>query len=109
MTHGPVFQTQSILQMVKPRHLLFDRPFNHPTRPVSWEEWKIEAIKNNVNLIVRIGRVVTSPEFRGLGAAKILIRAAKEFAITRWQIAGRRPLFMEISAEMLKNITMKMY
>jgi hypothetical protein len=34
--------------------------------------------------------------------AKYLIQASQELAIERWHINGRRPLFMEISAEMLK-------
>jgi ABC-type ATPase with predicted acetyltransferase domain len=59
-------------------------------------------MRNYVNLIVRIARVVSSPDLRGLGLAGILIDAAKEYAQNRWHIGGRRPLFMEISAEMLK-------
>ena len=89
------------LLMVKPRHLLFGLPYKHPERSVSWERWDQDALKRYVNIIVRIARVVTSPEFRGLGLAKHLVEAAKSFGRERWNIKGRRPLFIEISAEML--------
>jgi ABC-type ATPase with predicted acetyltransferase domain len=59
-------------------------------------------MRNFVNLITRIARVVSSPDLRGLGIARILIDTAKEYARDRWHIGGRRPLFLEISAEMLK-------
>jgi ABC-type transport system involved in cytochrome c biogenesis ATPase subunit/GNAT superfamily N-acetyltransferase len=92
------------LLMVRPRHVLFGHGFEHPSRPVSWTEWDVTAMKSYVNLIVRIARVVTSPDLRGLGLAQILLDAAKDFARERWHINGRRPLFVEISAEMLKYI-----
>jgi ABC-type transport system involved in cytochrome c biogenesis ATPase subunit/GNAT superfamily N-acetyltransferase len=94
-------ELQMPLLMVKPRHALFDAPFRHPTRPIAWDQWDQTALSNFVNCIVRIARVVTSPEFRGLGLAKLLIQAAKAFSSERWHIKGRRPLFLEISAEML--------
>jgi ABC-type lipoprotein export system ATPase subunit len=95
-------ELQMPLLMVKPRHEILDHPFRHPLRPISWETWDQHAIKQFVNCIVRIARVVTSPEYRGLGLARIVIDGAKSFAKERWHIRGRRPLFMEISAEMLK-------
>jgi ABC-type ATPase with predicted acetyltransferase domain len=61
-------------------------------------------MKKFVNLITRIGRIVIQPELRGLGLARLLIGAAKEYSVTRWQIGGRRPIFIEISAEMLNYI-----
>lgn len=95
-------ELQMPLFMVKPRHILFDNAFSHPTRPIQWDSWNLESRKQYVNLIVRIARIVISPDLRGLGLTKFLIQAAKEHAIERWHINGRRPLFMEISAEMLK-------
>ncbi len=95
-------ELQMPLMMVKPRHLLFAHPFTHPTRDISWTGWNPKSIKKNLNLIVRIARVVTSPDLRGLGLARVLISNAKEFAKERWHIGGRRPLFIEILAEMLK-------
>lgn len=97
-------ELQMPLLMVKPRHALFAIPFTHPSRPISWSAWNQDAIRKNVNLITRVARVVVAPDFRGLGLAKIMIEAAKEFARTKWHISGRRPLFMEISAEMLNYI-----
>jgi ABC-type transport system involved in cytochrome c biogenesis ATPase subunit/GNAT superfamily N-acetyltransferase len=97
-------ELQMPLLMVKPRHVLFDHPFKHPSRPIEWQHWDLDAMKKFVNTIVRIARVVTSPEFRGLGLSRTLIGAAITFARERWHIAGRRPLFMEISAEMLKYL-----
>ena len=90
------------LLMVKPRHVLFGHGFHHPSRSVAWDTWDVKSMREYVNLIVRIARVVTSPDLRGLGLARILIGTAKEYAKERWHVGGRRPLFMEISAEMLK-------
>jgi ABC-type transport system involved in cytochrome c biogenesis ATPase subunit len=95
-------ELQMPLQMVKPRHILFGSGYSHPTRAISWNAWNAEAIRQNVNLIVRIARVVTSPELRGIGLARLLIAIAKQYAKERWHVGGRRPLFIEISAEMLK-------
>lgn len=97
-------ELQMPLLMVKPRHELFSLPFDHDRRPISWKVWDQHAIRSYVNCIVRIARVVTSPEYRGLGLSKQLVSAAKEYARERWHIGGRRPLFIEISAEMLRHV-----
>ena len=97
-------ELQMPLMMVKPRHVLFDHPFKHPSRPIEWTHWDVNAMKKYVNTIVRVARVVTSPEFRGLGLSRTLLGSAMTFSRERWHIAGRRPLFMEISAEMLKYL-----
>lgn len=97
-------EIQMPLLMSKPRHELFANPFKHPQRDVSWETWDQDAMRKYVNLIARVARVVVAPEFRGLGIAKTLIESAKKYAATRWHIGGRRPLFIEISAEMLNYI-----
>lgn len=97
-------ELQMPLMMCKPRHDLFDAPFAHNTRPISWAKWDQHAIRKYVNSIVRIARVVVHPEFRGLGLARVLVDTAKQFAADRWQISGRRPLFIEISAQMLTYI-----
>jgi ABC-type ATPase with predicted acetyltransferase domain len=67
-------------------------------------KWDQHAIKSYVNLIVRVARVVTAPDLRGIGLARILLNAAKNFSKLRWHIGGRRPIFMEISAEMLNHV-----
>jgi ABC-type transport system involved in cytochrome c biogenesis ATPase subunit/GNAT superfamily N-acetyltransferase len=97
-------ELQMPLLMVKPRHEFFQAPFCHSQRPIEWLKWEQNEIRRNTNLIVRVGRIVVSPEYRGLGLAKTLIKAASMFASQRWHIGGRKPLFMEISAEMLNYI-----
>ncbi|CAD5109933.1 ATP-binding cassette domain-containing protein [Zestomonas carbonaria] len=95
---------QMPLMMCKPRHQAFNHPFEHPKREIRWERWDQRAMKDYLNTIVRIGRVVVSPELRGLGITRRLIKAAKAFSAERWHIGGVRPIFMEISAEMLSHI-----
>jgi ABC-type lipoprotein export system ATPase subunit/GNAT superfamily N-acetyltransferase len=95
---------QMPLMMCKPRHQLFDYPFKHSRRNIAWDRWDPEAIKNYLNTIVRIARIVVAPELRGLGITRRIIKAAKAFSAERWHIGGMRPIFMEISAEMLNHI-----
>jgi len=97
-------ELQMPLMMCKPRHDLFARSFKHPALSIEWDQWDQHAIRKFVNQIVRIGRIVTQPELRGLGLTRILIGAAKSFSKQRWHIGGRRPIFIEISAEMLNYI-----
>ena len=95
---------QMPLMMCKPRHDLFNHPFAHPQRPISWDRWDQHSMKRYLNTIVRIGRIVVTPELRGLGITRRLIKAAKAYAAERWHIGGVRPIFMEISAEMLNHV-----
>ena len=95
-------QLQMPVMMCKPRHEIFSRPFFD--EEVEWLTWDADARKKYVNRIVRIGRVVTHPEWRGLKLAKVLIEGAKEFSTKKWHCKGEKPIFMEISAEMLKHI-----
>ena len=95
---------QMPLMMCKPRHELFNHPFAHPSRSISWDRWDQHSMRRHLNTIVRIGRIVVAPELRGLGITKRIIRAAKVFAANRWHIRGVRPIFMEISAEMLSYV-----
>ncbi|WP_157624543.1 ATP-binding cassette domain-containing protein [Martelella mediterranea] len=97
-------ELQMPLMMCKPRHELFNHPFDHPARDIRWERWDQHAMKDYLNTIVRIGRIVISPELRGLGLTRRIIKAAKNFSAERWHIGGMRPIFMEISAEMLSHI-----
>jgi ABC-type transport system involved in cytochrome c biogenesis ATPase subunit len=48
--------------------------------------------------------VVVDPEFRGLGISAQLVEHAKRYAVMRWHVGGRRPLFIEISAKMLRYV-----
>ena len=95
---------QMPLMMCKPRHELFRLPYNHPERDIAWQRWDQQTIRNYLNTIVRIGRIVVSPELRGLGITRRIIKAAKIFSTERWHIGGIRPVFMEISAEMLNYV-----
>ena len=95
---------QMPLMMCKPRHDLFNHPFAHPRRSISWDRWDQHSMKRHLNAIVRIGRIVVTPELRGLGITRRIIKAAKAFAAERWHIGGVRPIFMEISAEMLSHV-----
>ena len=95
---------QMPLMMCKPRHELFAHPYEHPERQIAWQCWDQQAMKDHLNAIVRIGRIVVSPELRGLGFTRRIIKAAKVFSAERWHIGGVRPVFMEISAEMLNHI-----
>ena len=95
---------QMPLMMCKPRHQLFNHPFQHSERNIAWDHWDPEAMKKYLNTIVRIARIVVAPELRGLGITRRIIKAAKRFSSERWHIGGMRPIFMEISAEMLSYI-----
>lgn len=87
--------------MCKPRHDLFARPFTMTGRGISWNTWLGDGQKH-VNRIARIARVVVDPEFRGVGLSTMLVEEAKSFCRERWHIGGERPVFLEISAEMLR-------
>ena len=95
---------QMPLMMCKPRHQLFNHPFQHSERNIVWDHWDLEAMKKYLNTIVRIARIVVAPELRGLGITRRIIKAGKAFSAERWHIGGMRPIFMEISAEMLNHI-----
>lgn len=96
-------ELQMPLMMAKPRHVAFQRPFSHAAFGVAWESWRMGG-KTLVNRIARIARVVVHPELRGGGLSKPLVDAAVKYARERWHIGGKRPLFLEISAEMLRHI-----
>jgi ABC-type transport system involved in cytochrome c biogenesis ATPase subunit/GNAT superfamily N-acetyltransferase len=96
-------ELQMPLMMCKPRHDLFSLAFNHKRRSIKWSKWLGDG-QRYVNLIVRVARVVVDPEFRGLGVSVALVEQAKRFASSRWTIGGQRPLFIEISAEMLRYV-----
>jgi len=89
--------------MNRPRAVLLGAPFSDG-RSISWNEWKKETVRKYTNLVVRIARCVISPEFRGLGIANILVRHAARFAKKHWHVGGLKPLFMEITADMLRYV-----
>src|SRR5262249_7522252 len=90
--------------MNRPRALLFDEPFEDDTSRIAWDGWQKAAVSQYTNTIVRIAGIVVSPEFRGLGLARILIRHAARFAKRHWHVGGLKPLFLEITADMLRYV-----
>lgn len=90
--------------MNKSRYELFNAPFKDDTGEISWEKWDMHTRKKYTNVIVRIARCVVHPEFRGLGLGQLLVSHSFTFSKNHWQIARLRPLFLEITADMLKFI-----
>lgn len=90
--------------MNRPRAVLFDHPFHDETGNISWDTWKKDTTRRYTNIVVRIARCVVSPEFRGLGLARLLVRHAIDFARDHWHVAKLKPLFLEITADMLRYV-----
>ena len=87
----------------KNRSTLFDAPFESDVgRHVAWERWDNKARLKYTNTVARISRMVVHPEVRGLGLSKVLVYEAENFCKQRWSLNGMRPLFLEITADMLK-------
>jgi GNAT superfamily N-acetyltransferase len=84
------------------RKKFFDTPFSDPERNVAWVRWDTETAKRYASLFVRISRCVVFPELRGVGLVTKLVEAAVQYARERWHLGGRRPNFMEITADMLR-------
>lgn len=90
--------------MNRPRAILLDDRFHDGAGGISWTTWKKAAVRRYTNLVVRIARTVVSPEFRGLGLARILVRHAAHFARRHWHVGKLKPLFLEITADMLRYV-----
>jgi ABC-type lipoprotein export system ATPase subunit/GNAT superfamily N-acetyltransferase len=88
--------------MNKARSTILDSPFSFGE--IAWQKWDIPTIQKYINVLVRVARVVVYPEFRGFGVGQMLVKHATEFAKGRWQIAGYKPYFLEISADMIKYV-----
>ncbi len=96
-------ELSTAFMMNKPRSKIFDCRFRGGSG-ISWDHWDKEAVRSFTNVVVRIARCVVSPEFRGLGIARILVDHAVKFARTHWHIATLKPLFLEITADMLRYV-----
>ena len=92
----------SSFYMNKARNTILNAPFQ--ANNISWEVWDKNTGRRYIHIIARIARCVVYPEFRGLGLGQLMIKHAVEFARERWHIAGFKPYFLEISADMLKFV-----
>ena len=90
--------------MNKPRSVLFDDVFQDDMGKIRWDHWKKDTVRKYTNLVVRIARTVISPEFRGLGLARMLVKHASIFARDHWHVGRLKPLFVEITADMLRYV-----
>jgi len=84
------------------RNRVLNAPFSEPARSVRWMAWDLKTRNRYVHVVARISRVVVHPEVRGLGLSTRLINVAEQFCLSRWQVHAIRPLFLEITADMLK-------
>ena len=84
------------------RQKILDTAFSDIDSGVHWVRWDSDTARKWINCIVRISRCVVFPEFRGLGLSSVLVESAVEYARDRWHIAGMRPVFLEITADMLR-------
>ena len=107
--HDPSFpkavafvEVTSPFMALRNRNVLLDAPFVEPGEGVSWSCWDLATRNRYVNAIVRVSRVVVHPELRGLGLSRPLIDAAATYVRERWHVRDLRPLFLEITADMLK-------
>lgn len=98
---GFIEVTTPFLQM-RNRSRIFDAPFAEPGESMSWTKWDLETRNRFTNVVARVSRVVVHPELRGLGLSRPLLEAAAVYARQRWQVRGLRPLFLEITADMLR-------
>jgi len=56
-----------------------------------------------INQLVRIPRIVIHPEFRSVGLGVLMASHLVEYARTRWDIAGYRPIMVEVIASMIEH------
>ena len=84
------------------RSKLFDSTFSDQESRIAWVKWDAKVKKKYGNIVGRISRCVVFPELRGAGLSSILTKAAISYCKTRWHIAGRKPIFLEITADMLR-------
>jgi ABC-type lipoprotein export system ATPase subunit/GNAT superfamily N-acetyltransferase len=84
------------------RSKFFDATFSDTSTGVAWVAWNNKTSKKYSNIVARISRCVVFPELRGVGLATELCKAAVEYCELHWHIAGLKPLFLEITADMLR-------
>lgn len=87
----------------KSRNDLLDAQFEDASG-IKWDRWSIKARSEYINAIARIGRCVVHPEYRGAGIGVLLCAGAIGYCKTHWHISQLKPLFLEITADMLKFV-----
>ena len=87
----------------KSRNALLDSEFEDASG-VKWGRWDLKARREYLNAIARIGRCVVHPEFRGAGIGVLLCEGAIDYCKSHWHISRIKPLFLEITADMLKFV-----
>lgn len=80
------------------------RALNAPFKDdgISWEKWDYGTRGKYCKLIAEITRVVVHPDARGIGLGTLLLRGVVRYCRSHWQLAGYKPLFAEIVADMLR-------
>ncbi|NNF97807.1 MAG: hypothetical protein HKM93_00370, partial [Desulfobacteraceae bacterium] len=84
------------------RNKILNATYSDSERGIAWSKWTHKIQKKYGNAIARISRCVVYPELRGLGLSTVITNAALKFTKERWHIGGLRPIFIEITAEMLR-------
>lgn len=87
----------------KARNALLDARFEDSSG-IEWDRWDMDTRGRYLNSISRISRCVVHPEFRGAGIGVMLCTGAIEYSKSHWHISRIKPLFIEITADMLKFV-----
>lgn len=85
------------------RNSLLDAAFEDSSG-IQWLRWDMKTRARYLNAIARISRCVVHPEFRGAGIGVALCQGALSYCRNHWHISRIKPLFLEITADMLKFV-----
>jgi ABC-type ATPase with predicted acetyltransferase domain len=95
-------QISSAAILNKARALFLDTHFS--MSGAKWSAWNKKTSVTYSRIIAEIARIVVHPEYRNLGLGKKLLRHAFSYAKHYWQVGKMKPLFVEITADMLKFV-----
>jgi ABC-type transport system involved in cytochrome c biogenesis ATPase subunit/GNAT superfamily N-acetyltransferase len=88
--------------MSKPRTKMLDAPYADAF--LQWDGWGSAQMRSLTSAVARISRLVVHPEFRGVGIGTVLVKDLLDYAHHRFQANGLSPIFVEITADMLKYV-----
>jgi len=71
---------------------------------IRWVNWNKQTSVKYSKIIAEVSRIVVHPEYRNLGIAQKLLKNSFLYARDHWQVGKIKPLFVEITADMLKFI-----